>query len=172
MWFYVTHATGPYTATICRGTVLTLDHIGLLYILFWPHKNMEGLLGWGLSSLPEPPPRQYEHESRDTPVTYSFFVTRQMWKDDYDGQTVPIGRPCGPKASWHLSYRRGKTQEKSSPRKLVPSGDLTRACCVTGGHATACSTAVDKLIYMKLLCCHSYCMVVKLGLSTSERSRG
>ena len=34
--------------------------------------------------------------------------------------------------------------EKTSPRKLVPTGDRTRARCVTGAHATALPTAVDK----------------------------
>ena len=50
---------------------------------------------------------------------------------------------CGPKASWHLSCRWGKNSIKSSPRKLVPTGDRTRARCMTGVHATACPTAVD-----------------------------
>ena len=49
----------------------------------------------------------------------------------------------GPKASWHLSYRWGKTPKKTSPRKPVPTGDRTRARCVTSAHATTCSTAVD-----------------------------
>ena len=43
----------------------------------------------------------------------------------------------------HLSYRWGKTRRKTSPRKLVPTGDRTRARCVTSVHATTCSTAVD-----------------------------
>ena len=34
--------------------------------------------------------------------------------------------------------------EKTSPRKLVPTGDRTRARCVTSAHATTCSTAVDR----------------------------
>ena len=50
----------------------------------------------------------------------------------------------GLKASWHLSYRWGKTPKKTSPRKLVPTGDRTRARCVTSAHATTCSTAVDR----------------------------
>ena len=33
---------------------------------------------------------------------------------------------------------------KTSPRKSVPTGDRTRARCVTSGHATTCSTAVNK----------------------------
>ena len=32
---------------------------------------------------------------------------------------------------------------KTSPRKLFPTGDRTRARCVTGAPATACFTAVD-----------------------------
>ena len=34
---------------------------------------------------------------------------------------------------------------KTLPRKLVPTGDRTRARCVTGAHATAWPTAVDKI---------------------------
>ena len=51
-----------------------------------------------------------------------------------------IPAPCGPKASLYLSYRWGKT----SPRKLVPTGYRTRARCMTGAYATACSKAVDE----------------------------
>ena len=45
----------------------------------------------------------------------------------------------GPRFSWNLSYRRGKT----SPRKLVPTGGSKPVRCVTGAHATAYSLAVD-----------------------------
>ena len=38
-----------------------------------------------------------------------------------------------------------KNPEKTSPRKPVPTGDRTRARCVTSAHATTCSTAVDDL---------------------------
>ena len=40
---------------------------------------------------------------------------------------------------------------KSSPRKLVPTGDRTQACCVTGVHATAWPTAVDALKTFKII---------------------
>ena len=36
-----------------------------------------------------------------------------------------------------------KPRKKLLPRKLVPTGDRTRAHCVTGAHATAWPTAVD-----------------------------
>ena len=58
-----------------------------------------------------------------------------------------IRGPWGPKVSWHLSYRWGKTPKKTSPRKPVPTGDRTRARRVTSAHATTCSTAVDKPNY-------------------------
>ena len=37
--------------------------------------------------------------------------------------------------------------EKTSPRKFVPTGNRTRSSCVTGAHATACSTAMDSLAF-------------------------
>ena len=36
-----------------------------------------------------------------------------------------------------------KPRKKISPRKIVQTGDRTQTRCVTGAHATACSTAVD-----------------------------
>ena len=36
-------------------------------------------------------------------------------------------------------------RKKTSPRKPDPTGDRTRARCVTGAHATTCSTAVDEI---------------------------
>ena len=36
--------------------------------------------------------------------------------------------------------------EKTSPRKLVPTRNRTRARCVTGAHATACPTALGRSI--------------------------
>ena len=59
-----------------------------------------------------------------------------LWRPNY------IWGLCWPKALWHLSYKWRKPQ-KTSPRKIVPTGDRTRARWVTGAHTTACSTAVD-----------------------------
>ena len=63
-------------------------------------------------------------------------------KDDYDSH-MTFGEPWGPKASLTFVLQILKTPEKSSPRNLVQIGDQTRDRCVTGAHATACSTAVD-----------------------------
>ena len=76
---------GPYRATTCRERELTLDNI---YILFWPHKDIEGLSGWGIGSMPGPPPRQHKHERRYTPFTHPFIPTRRIRGDDYDGQVL------------------------------------------------------------------------------------
>ena len=51
----------------------------------------------------------------------------------------------GPKVSRHLSYMWGKIPKKPDPGN-VPTGDRTRARCVTGAHATTCPTAVDYLV--------------------------
>ena len=69
-----------------------------------------------------------------------------MWNDAWLWWPNDIRGLRGPKASWHSSYRWGKTPKKTSPRKLVPTGDRTRARCVTSAHATTCSTAVDGLM--------------------------
>ena len=134
---------GPYRATTCRGEGIKL---WITHILFWPHKDMECLPGWVMSPMPGPPPRQQKHERRYTPSTHSVIPTRRIWKDDYDGQMI-FGDLGGPKVPWHLSYRWGKTPNKTSPRKPVPTGDRTRARCVTSAHATTCSTAVDNFLY-------------------------
>ena len=64
-----------------------------------------------------------------------------MTMDDYDGQMI-LGDLMGLK---HPDIRLIGEEKlrKTSPRKLVPTGDRTRARCVTGAHATTCSTAVD-----------------------------
>ena len=69
---------GPYRVTICRERKLILD----------PHKDKEDLLGWVISSMPGPPPRQHKHERRYTSWTHPFILTRRIWKDDYDGQMI------------------------------------------------------------------------------------
>ena len=38
-----------------------------------------------------------------------------------------------------------KKPQKTSHRKLVPTGDRMRARCMTGAHAIACSLAVDQM---------------------------
>ena len=135
-------ASRPWTVLLISLSVGEGIKLWITDIVFWPHKDMEGLPGWVISRTPEPPPRQHKHERQNTPSTHSVIPTRRIWNDDYDGQMI-FGDLGGPKVSWHLSYRWGKTPKKTSPTKPVPTGDRTRARCVTSAHASTCSTAVD-----------------------------
>ena len=64
-----------------------------------------------------------------------------MIMDNYDGQVI-FGDPGGLKLP-DICLTDEENPEKTSPRKLVPTGDRTQAHCMTGAHATACPTAVD-----------------------------
>ena len=70
----------------------------------------------------------------------------EMMMDDYDGQMI-----FGDLVDLKLPDIRLAGEEKprkTSPRKLVPIGNRTRARCVTSAHATTCSTAVDMLAHL------------------------
>ena len=110
-------------------------------MLFWPHKDMEGFPGWVIGPVPGLPPRQHKHERRYTPTTLPFILIGRIWKDYYDGQMI-FGDLVGLKLPEICLIGEEKPQ-KTSPRKLVLTGDRTRACCMTGTRATACSTMVD-----------------------------
>ena len=64
-----------------------------------------------------------------------------MIMDDYDGQMI-FGDLVGLKLP-EIYLTGEENPEKTSPRKLLPTRDRTRALCVTGGHASAYPTAVD-----------------------------
>ena len=106
--------SGPCRVTTSRERKLCITHI-----IFWPYMDMESLPEWVISSMPGSPPRQHKHERRYTPSKYPFILTRRIWKDDYDGQMI-FGEPCGPKASWHLSYRWGKIRKKNLTQETCP----------------------------------------------------
>ena len=91
------------------------------YILFWPHKDMKGLPGWGISSMPGPPPRQHKLERRYIPGTHSVSPTRRTWNDDYGSQMI-FEDLCGPKVSWHLVLQVRKKPKKPLPRNLSRPG--------------------------------------------------
>ena len=114
----MTHATRAL-----RSHDLSREGIKLwiTYILFWPHKDMEGLPGWVISPMPGPPQRQHKHERQYTPSTHSVIPTSRIWNDDYDGQKI-FGDLGGPKVSRHLSYRWGKTPKKPHPGNLSRPG--------------------------------------------------
>ena len=104
---------------------------------FWPHKDMEGLTGSWISSMPGPPPRQHEHETRYTSFKHPFILTRWIWKDDYDG---PIfGDLVGLKHPDTCLTGEEKPTKKSHPGILSRSG-IETGPGMTGAHATVCST--------------------------------
>ena len=65
-----------------------------------------------------------------------------MIMDDNDGQMI-FGDLGGLKLPDICLTGEEKPRKKITPRKLIPTGDRTRARCVTGAHATTCPTAVD-----------------------------
>ena len=67
----------------------------------------------------------------------------EMTMDDYDGQMIFRDR-VGLKLPDIRLTGEEKPRKKTTPRKLVPTGDRTRACCVTSAHATTCSTRWTK----------------------------
>ena len=70
----------------------------------------------------------------------------EMMMDDYDGQMI-FGDLVGLNLpDIRLTVR--KNPKKTSPRKVVPTGDRTRARCMTGAHATACPTVVDPIVFI------------------------
>ena len=143
--FYMTHAAQDLQSHDLLGEGLKL---WITDILFWPHKDMKGLPGWVISPIPGPSPRQHKHERQYTPSLHPFIPARRIWNDEYGGQMI-FGDLVGLKFSRHLSYRWENTPKKTSPRKPVPSGDWTRARCMTSEYATTCSTAVDIIIIIR-----------------------
>ena len=140
-YFYVTHA-----ARALQNHDLSWEGIKLwiTYILFLPHKDMEGLPGWVISPMPGLPPRQHKHERQYAPSSHSAITTRRRWDDD-DGQMIfgDLGTLKFPDICLTGEEKPRKKPEKTSPRELVPTGDRTRARCVPSAHATTFSTAVD-----------------------------
>ena len=136
LYIYVAHASRAL-----QSHDLSREGIKLwtTYILFWPHKDMEGLPGWVISSMPGPPPRQHEHERR-----YTIRSPIHSNKADMKGwlwRPNDIRGPCGVKFP-NICPIGEENPRKTSPWKLVPTGDQTQARCVTGTRATPCSTAV------------------------------
>ena len=130
--------TGPYKATTSRGRE----------VIFGSHIYFLTTQGHG------GPPRMRDHfnagATSETAQTWKKIHTRHilihsnkanmkwwLWRPN------DIRSPCGPKVFWHSFYSWGNTPKKNSSRKPVPTGDRTRARCLTVAHATPCSTAVD-----------------------------
>ena len=77
--------------------------------------------------MPGPLPRKHEHERRCTPSTHPFILARRISKDDYDGQMI-FGDLVGLKYP-DICLKEEEKPRKTSPRKIDPTGDRTRARC-------------------------------------------
>ena len=104
---------------------------------------MEGLPGWVISPMPGPPPRQHKHGTQYTPSTHSVIPIRRICNDDDDDDGQMIFGDLGGLKFPDICLTGEEKTRKTSPRKLVPTGDRIRARYVTSAHATTCSTAVD-----------------------------
>ena len=137
--FYVTHAARAYRDTTCRGMELNCGS----QTYFFDHIRTWRASPDELSATLETAQTWKTIHIKHTPIhTKSNKANMEWWLR----RPNDIRGPWGPKVSRHLSYRWGKSR-KETPRKLVPTGDRTRARCVTGAHATTCSTSVDNGVY-------------------------
>ena len=112
----MTHAAWALQSYDLSGEGINL---WITYILFWPRNDIEGLPGWGISSMPGPPPRQHKHERR-----YTVIPTRRIWNGDYGGQMI-FGDLRGHKVSRHLSYGWGKTPKNLTQETCSDRGSNT-----------------------------------------------
>ena len=110
---------GPYRVTTCRGRGLNYGS----HTYFFDHRRTWraspdewSAQCWGhlRDSTNMKDSTHQAHTQSTQQGEYEMMITTAKW---YSGT-------LGPKVSWHLSYRWGKT----SPRKPVPTGDRTRAC--------------------------------------------
>ena len=93
----------------------------ITHLPFWPHKDMEGLPGWGISSIPGPSPRKHKHERRYIPPFHPFIIIRRIWKNAYDGQMLFVD-VVGLKLPDICLRGWGKTPKKPHPGNLSRPG--------------------------------------------------
>ena len=84
------------------------------------------------------------------------------WPNDIQG-------PWRTKAPWHMSYRWGKTAEKTSPRKLVPTGDRTRAYVISQTYKGRFYAAVNNVTPQML---HNTWVAVECQLDIYRATNG
>ena len=151
---------GPYKATTCREKELTLDHIQFL----WPHKDMEGLPGRGLISLPVATSVRIQTWNTKHNIHASIHSNKTnmkwwLWRpNDIQGL-------CWPKATSHLSYGWGKTpknvtQENCPDRGSNPGSLRDRSACYhlfhSDGHGLLplLINYIEKISLINRIVCH------------------
>ena len=145
----MTHATRALQSHDLSGEGIKFES------LFWSQKDTESLPGWGISSMPEPPPRQHKHERRHTPFRHPFILTRWIWKDDYDSQKI-FWDLCEPSFMTFV-LQVTKNPEKTSPRNLSrPRIEPVPAAC----QARMLSPASPRWIYTYIKNIKNYRFVI------------
>ena len=132
---------GPYRATTCRGRELNYESHTYFFdhTRTWrasPDEWSTQRRGHLRDSTNMKDNTHQAHAQSSQQGEYGMMMTTAKW---YSGTLGALSFPI-----FVLQVR--KNPEKTSPRKLVPTGDRTRACCVTSAHATTCSTAVDAVV--------------------------
>ena len=146
----MTHATRALQSHDLSGEGINL---WITYILFWPHKGMEGLPGWVISTMPGPPPRQHKHERQYTPNTHSIIPTRRICNDYYDGKMI-FGELVGLKfpdicLTGEEKPRKNLTQETCPDRGSNPGPLRDKRACY---HLLPSGGLQMIFIYVKWLC--------------------
>ena len=129
---------GPYRAMTCRGRELNYGSHTYFFDLTrtWRASPDEGWAQcWGhlRDSTNMKDNTHQAHTQSSQQGEYGMIITTAKW---YSGTLGGLKFP-------DMCLTGEEKPQKTSPRKPVPTGDRTRARCVTSTHATTCSTAVD-----------------------------
>ena len=148
---------GNYGAMNCRERELTLDHI-YTFLTTQGHGVPPRLRGQLNAEATSETARTWKTIHIICTPIHSNKANMKGWlwrrKEDYDGQMIFVDL-VGLKLP-DICLTGEEKPEKTSPRKLVPTGDRTRARCVTGAHSTSCSKRWTRIIfcdiYIDVLC--------------------
>ena len=123
---------GPYRATTCRGRELNYGS----HTYFFDHTRTWRASPDEWSALCRGHLRDSTNMKDNTNQAHT--QSSQQGEYDYDGQMI-FGDLGGLKFPDIYLICEEKPRKKTSPRKLVSTGDRTRARCVTGTYATSVS---------------------------------
>ena len=108
---------GPYRATTCRERVLNYGS----HTYFFDHTRTWRASPDEWSAQCQGHLRNSTNMKDNIHQGHTVIQTRWIWNDDDDGQMI-FGDLGGPKVSWHLSYRWGKTPKKPHAWNLSRPG--------------------------------------------------
>ena len=97
------------------------DLLWITDILFCSHEDLEGRPGWGIqlnAGATSETMRTWKTKHTSHAPIHSNKANKKGWL----WRPNDILGPCGPQASWHLSYRWGKTPKKPHPGNLSRPG--------------------------------------------------